>query len=109
MGIIFGIVYKDNKRLYKIGQSTVKYKKLLEIIGLQSLYDRREALTDKFALLSFKNKAHKSMFYEKKSNSVNFLKNDKFTAVQWETIWYCQTAIPYMSRILNEVLASHNP
>ena len=107
MGIIFGIVYKDNKRLYKLGQSTVNYKKLLEIIGLPSLYDRREALTNKFALQTFNNKAHKSMFQEKKSNSVNLRRNAKFTEVKWETTRYRHSAIPYMSRILNGVFASH--
>ena len=107
MGIIFGIVYRDNKRHYKISQSTLKYKKLLEIIGLPSLYDHREALTNKFILQTFNNKAHKSMFQENKSNLVNLRRNAKFTEVHWETIRYCQSAIPYMSRILNGVFESH--
>ena len=41
MAIIFGIVYIDNKRLYKIDWLTVNYKKLLEMIGIPSLYERR--------------------------------------------------------------------
>ena len=107
MAIIFGIVYIDNKRLYKIDRLTVNYKKLLKIIGLPSLYERREALTNKFALQTFNNKAHKSMFHEKKSNSVNLRRNDKFTEVKCDTERYRQSAIPNMSRILNGIFANH--
>ena len=43
MDIIFYILYLDNKRHNNIGRSAVKYKNLLEIIGLPSQYDGREA------------------------------------------------------------------
>ena len=43
MDIIFDILYIDNKKHNKLGRSAVKYKNLLEIIGLPSQYDGREA------------------------------------------------------------------
>ena len=55
LGIILGVKYKDNRRLYKFNNGTLRYEEVLEKIGLVPLSKRRETLTSEFALKLVKN------------------------------------------------------
>ena len=62
LGMVLGTKYIDNKRYYKICGDPVSYKFALQKYGLTPLHQRREVLTQKFALETAKNINHKDMF-----------------------------------------------
>merc|ERR1711984_33012 len=77
LGIILGVTYEDNRRLYKIENKTTNYLGALEKLDLEQLSVRREMLTKKFAVQEI--------------NPALMLKPTRMSA------------IPYMTRTLNDV------
>ena len=65
LGLILGTTYIDNKRYYTFGNKHLTYDEALEKTGLVTLDKRREILTGKFAIQSFKSKRHNDMFTKK--------------------------------------------
>ena len=103
LGLILGTTYVENKRYYKVKGEAVPYEVALTNLDLPTLAERRETLTRKFALDTFNNPNHKEFFDE----TTNVRPNARFKpAVQEYT---CGTdrlknsAIPYMSRLLNNI------
>ena len=101
--MILGTTYVENKRYYKVKGEALPYEVALTNLDLPTLAGRRETLTRKFALDTFNNPNHKGFFDE----TTNVRPNARFKpAVQEYT---CGTdrlknsAIPYMSRLLNNI------
>ena len=53
IGIILGVKYVENKKYYKFVNEICKYEIVLGKTGLVPLSDRRECLTNEFALQFF--------------------------------------------------------
>ena len=55
---IFGTIFIDHKKYYKIRNEPVTYEYALQKYGLTTLHQRREVLTQKFAFETIKNPYH---------------------------------------------------
>ena len=103
---ILGCTYMDYKRYYKLGNELFTYENILDKFGLTTLKDRREVLTNKFAITTARNAKHDDMFIKKQSRNIKtrnmFVIEEPFCY----TDRYYKSAIPYMSRILNGVFLS---
>ena len=103
LGMILGTKYIDNKRYYKILGEPVSYNLALQEYGLTTLHQRREVLTQKFALDIAKNDMHKDIF--------DFIQVKNMTTRNPSVIYekfcythrYYNSSVPYMSRVLNGV------
>ena len=62
LGMILGTIFIDHKKYYKIRNEPVTYAYELQKYGLTTLHQRREVLTQKFALETIKNPNHKNIF-----------------------------------------------
>ena len=79
------------------------YKTELKALNLESLYDRRERLSLKFAKKCLKNENLKKLFPNKKSNhEMQMRKPEKYLMKHIKTNRYKKSAIPSMIRQLNE-------
>ena len=95
----------DFKKHYRVRDRAIPCKEALALLKLPTLYARRETLTRIFAKDTFNNERHKGFFEEsndtghdtrlKQPIKVPFCKTDK----------YRNSAIPYMSRLLNKIAA----
>ena len=101
LGIILGVTYIENRRLYKVDDKALDYEETLEKLDLVPLSVRRENLTHKFTLQSEKKPRHNKWFQPKICNrgtrsktryQENFCKNKRT---------YVST-VPYMTRVLNK-------
>ena len=104
LGIIFGTVYIENKRYYKVGNNQLSYEESLQFLGLTTLSYRREALTHKFALQTIKNEKHKDLFIKKKCHGFNTRNKFHIGEIHCKTLRYYKSAIPSMSRTLNGIV-----
>ena len=101
--MILGTFYLDHKIYYKVKGHPVSYKIALNHLDLPTLAERREVLTTKFAMQTYRNERHKD-FFEIKSN-IRHCSRFKPT-IQEHT---CNTerlknsSIPAMSTILNKM------
>ena len=102
LGIILGVIYVDNRRLYKIENKNINYQGALEKLDLVQLSVRRELLTKKFAVQSVHNERHKGMFPLNMCN-VNTRNREMFDVIAYTKDRTINSAIPYMTRILNGV------
>ena len=101
VGLILGTTYVNYERCYKVKGENVSYETALKFLEIPKLAERRESLTLTFAIDTLKSEIHKGFFEEKD----NVRPNARFKPiVQEET---CRTdrlknsAIPYMSKLLN--------
>ena len=101
LGIILGTTYIENRRLYKVSGKQVSYAGALEHCDLDTLEDRREKLTCKFALETAKNERHKSFFELNSVSGMETRATKPIKEINCKTDRYYKSAIPYMSRILN--------
>ena len=107
-----GLTIKNRKDLERIQKAAVKvilgkkytsYKSALKELNLDTLNDRRKKLCLKFAKKSLQNEKVKSMFSLSKSkHHMKMRKQQKFHEKTSKTSRYNNSAIPYMTRILNE-------
>ena len=65
LAIILGTVYVNNRRQYKVDDGEMSYNDTLKKIGLTTLKNRREVLTNRFALDTIRNEKHNDMFQKK--------------------------------------------
>ena len=103
LGMILGTIYIENKRYYSVLGDAVPYKFALKHYGLTTLQERREVLTQKFALETAKSPNHKEMF---EFIQVKNMTTRNYSVIQeknCKTDRYYKSSIPYMSRILNGV------
>ena len=103
---ILGCTYIDYKRFYNLDNKLLSYGDALQKLGLATLKDRREVLTNKFAITTARNEKHNDMFIKKQSHNIAtrnmFVIDEPFC----RTDRYYKSAIPYMSRALNGVFMS---
>ena len=100
LGIILGVTYINNKRRYKVDGKTLSYEQTLEKTNLDLLKDRREFLTKKFSLQAVDDARHNEMF-QPKIHNVNTRLKSKYQEYFCETNGLKMSAVPYMTRILN--------
>ena len=103
LAIILGTVYVNNKRHYKINNKLYSYDNALQLLGLTTLKKRREVLTNKFALDALKSEAHSNIFVKNYCNYMNTRNRLVLKAPNCKTDRYFNSAIPYMTRLLNNV------
>ena len=84
------------------------YVEALDYLNLTALKERRESLTCKFAIDTAKNERHKGFFEIKTPTKYNTRSMVNFKEKFCVTERYKQSAIPYMSRILNKVHFPNN-
>ena len=100
---ILGCTYIDFQRYYKLGNELLSYEDTLNKLGLTTLKERREVLTNKFAINTARNEKHNGMFIKSQSRITRT--RNMFTIEEpfCKTHRYYKSAIPYMSRLLNRV------
>ena len=108
IGFILGTTYKDHKRFYRVNGEEKDYVEALNYLNLTALKERRESLTCKFAIDTAKNERHKGFFEIKTPTKYNTRSMVNFKEKFCVTERYKQSAIPYMSRILNKVHFPNN-
>ena len=102
LGIILGVTYIDNRRLYKIENTALNYEETLEKLNLVPVKIRRENLTHKFTLQAVKNPRHNKMFQPKICNIGTRCKS-RYQENIYRTKRSYMSTIPYMTRILNRL------
>ena len=103
LGMILGTFYIEHKRYYNVNGNPVNYKNTIKEYGLTTLHQRREVLTQKFAIETAKSSIHKNFFELKLKTGINTRKTFVIQEKVCSTEIYYYSAIPYMSRILNNV------
>ena len=101
VGLILGTTYVNFERRYKVKCKTVSYEAALRYLDIPKLSERRESLTRDFAIDTFNSERHND-FFEVKSN---VRPNARFKPIVHKetcrTDRFRNSAIPYMSRLLN--------
>ena len=103
LGMILGTMYIEHKRYYKFRNMPVSYEFALQKYGLTTLLQRREVLTQKFALETVKNPNHRNMFEFIQAKNMTTRNSHTVQEKFCKTDRYYNSAIPFMSRILNGV------
>ena len=86
-----------------LGNRYVGYKKSLEKLNLENLYDRREELCLNFAKQCLKNPKTQNMFpLNVKSHHMPTRKNEKFKVQYANTERFRKSSIIYMQNLLNQ-------
>ena len=106
LAIILGTVYVNNRRHYKVDDGEMSYNDTLKKIGLTTLKNRREVLTNRFALDTIRNEKHNDMFQKKQNNYIATRNMLVLEEPLCNTDRYYNSSIPYMSRLLNGVYIS---
>ena len=115
LAIILSKVYVDHKPYYKLDDKLLTYEEALHALGLESLYQRREGHLEKFAKSLLKSDAHRNILPEEKPSSNTrerwtYTDSDTpgiekivLTHPITKTDRYKQSAVPKMTRIINEL------
>ena len=103
LGIILGVTYIDFIKHYRVKDKVVPYEEALALLKLTTLSTRREALTRKFAEDTFNNEAHKGFFEENNDTGYDTRLKEPIKVPFCVTSRYRNSAIPYMSRHLNDI------
>ena len=112
LSMILGISYIDHKRYFKVDNNLESYEDALKSLNLESLHQRREELTTNFAKNLWKSK-HRNLLPEEKQTTITrnrLIIPDNPSEPEREIIElkqrtgtsrYNNSAIPYMTRIIN--------
>ena len=100
-GLIFGTVYINYKRYYRIKNQPVPYERALQMCDLPSLAERRNELSIKFAHNTYENPRHKDFFKELPSSRPNTRSKQKVQEQFCPTSKYQKSSVPMMSTIVN--------
>ena len=103
LGMILGTTRVDHKKFYKIRNEPVTYACVLQKYGLTTLHQRREVLTQNFALETIKNPNHRNIFELIQAKNMITRKSHVIKEKSCITDRYYKSAVPFMSRILNGV------
>ena len=103
LGIILGTTYDNFIKYYKIGNKTYRYEEALQVVGLSTLWQRREDLTNNFALQTAKNPLHNALFPLNSTMGINTRNKPVFCEYSCRTNRYFKSAIPDMARRLNRL------
>ena len=102
LGIILGTTYIDCRKHYKIDNKPYTYEETVQILGLTTLYQRREDLTNNFALQTVAKEFHSDMFPLSETSRINTRSRAIYSEFICKTNRYYKSAIPYMARNLNK-------
>ena len=102
LAIILGTVYVDFRKHYKVGDDILSYNEALQVIGLNTLNDRREVLTRKFAFDLVESQKHSDLFEINQNNYMATRNRLHYKEPKYHTDRYFKSAIPYMTRLLNK-------
>lgn len=100
-GLIFGTVYIDYKRYYRIKNQPVPYELVLNMCDLPSLAERRNELCIKFAHNTYENPRHKDFFKELPSSRPKTRSKQKVQEQFCPTFKYQRSSVPMMSKNVN--------
>ena len=102
VGIILGTIYLDHVRYYKVNGQPVSYKSALKYLNIPSLAERRETLTSKFAIQTFRNERHNNFFERKSYSRPGIRQKSTIQEPTCNTERYRKSASIHMSRTLNK-------
>ena len=102
IGLIFGITYIDYRRYYNISGQPVSYEEALKRCDLPTLAERREILTTKFALETFKSGIHNDFFEDANSERPDTRSKPIVIEPSGKTSRFMKSAIPYMMKKINK-------
>ena len=102
VGTILGTIYLDYKRYYKVNGQPVSYKSALTYLKLPSLAERRETLTTKFAVQTFRNERHSDFFERKSYTRPSSRRKSIIHEPTCTTERYRNAVILFMSGLLNK-------
>ena len=108
IGLLLGTIYLEHRRYYKVNGQAVSYEAALKHLELPTLAERRESLTSKFGVETFKNERHKGFFEEKLNVRPNSRYKPEIQEQTCNTERYKNSTIPYLSKILNNVKIGRN-
>ena len=103
LGMILGTIYIKHKRYYNIENKAKTYDEVLQKYELTTLKQRREVLTQNFALETIKNESHKNMFTFTQEKTIMTRSKRIVHEEKYNTDRYKYSAVPYMARVLNGV------
>ena len=103
LGIILGVTYINFIKHYRVKDKVVPYDEALALLKLPTLSTRRETLTRKFAEDTFNNERHKDFFDENNDTGYDTRLKEPIKVPFCATSRYRNSAIPYMSRHLNNI------
>ena len=102
MGLILGMKYIDHRRYYKVNGQLVSYRDALKHCELPTLAERREVLTSKFALDTFKSGIHTDFFEEASSDRPNTRSKPKVIEPSGSTSKLRKSAMVHLSKKVNK-------
>ena len=97
-----GTIYIEHKRYYKVNGRPVSYKEALRYCKLPTLEERRETLTRKFALETYRSGLHKEFFEAENVNRPNTRFKPKVKEPTGNTSRFMNSALPTMSKHVNK-------
>ena len=106
LGLIFGTIYIDHRRFYRVKGKPVSYDEALISCDLVPLNDRREILTKNFACDTFKNPKHKDFFKAITEPRPNTRFKPTVKEHPGKTTRFMKSAVPAMSKMINSTRAS---
>ena len=101
LGLIFGTTYIDHRRYYRINGKPVSYELALKACELDSLAERRDELTTKFAHDTYNNPMHKDFFEVITGPRPNTRSKPEVQIPFCSTSRYSKSAIPAFTKIIN--------
>ena len=102
IGLILGTIYIEHKRYYRVNGRPVSYKEALRYCELPTLEERRETLTRKFALETYRSGLHKEFFEAENVNRPNTRFKPKVKEPTGNTSRFMNSALPTMSKHVNK-------
>ena len=86
-----------------LGNRYIDYSKSLKKLNLDTLYDRREKLSLRFASNCIENPKTKQLFpLRKKKHKLKTRKSEKYKVLFAKTKRLAQSTVPYLQRLLNK-------
>ena len=101
LGLILGTWYIDHRRYYKVQGKPVSYNEALKSCNLVTLEQRREDLTTKFALDTYRNPRHKEFFENVSTSRPNTRFKPTVQEHHGTTYRYLNSALPTMIKRIN--------
>ena len=97
-------IEREQKKAFAIilGNEYTSYEKALQYLGQNKLCERRKDICLKFAKKCLKSEQHSDMFPLLDSNRPVTRQNIVYKEYQCKTSRYYNSAIPYLTRLLNE-------
>ena len=102
IGLILGTIYIDHRRYYRVYGKPVSYQEALKHCELSTLAERRDTLTCKFALETYRCGLHKDFFEVEDVDRPNTRFKPKVKEHTGNTSRFRNSALPTMSKHVNK-------